>query len=452
MLSLRPNEELPAKTISSAFAVKRLPSISYLRELISRRIVVNIYWLTVTQVASYVCPLLNVLFLTRALGPNAWGTLATFQALSSWFNLVIEYGFGLSAVREVAQNRHRPRALEEILASVLWAKVALTSALAVLIACCFAAFPLLRQHPLLTVCAVTVAVGPSFTPTWFYQGLERIRAAAIIDVAGRITGTILTVSLVRRPSQVWIALLIPGMASFAAAVINHARLYRHYAFVLPSPRLVWHALKFGWSMFIYRSSVSLYTIGNAFILALFVAPEYVGYYAAAERVARYSTALLAPLSQALFPRLSYLASTDLAGAAHLAAKSFRFMLVLGMILGSLTFFIAPVVIHVFLGQRFSPAIPALRILSLLPPVIAVSNFLGFQWLLPLRKDSIVNTTILFAGIVNLALAVILAPRFRQCGMASAVVTAETIVTVILLIYVKRNHLVPSSIPEVAVAA
>ncbi len=94
----------------------------------------------------------------------------------------------------------------------------------------------------------------------------------------------------------------------------------------------------------------------------------------------------------------------------------------------------------------------LRILALLPPLIAVSNFFGFQWLLPLRKDSIVNATILFAGIANLALAVILAPRLRQYGMAWAVVSAEALVTGTLLVYLKRSRLFPFAIHTVAVAA
>jgi polysaccharide transporter, PST family len=426
--------------------------ITSFRELISSRIAANIYWLTVTQTASYLCPLLNVVFLTRALGPSGWGTLATFQALSSWLYLAIEYGFSLSAAREVAQNRNRPRVLERILASVFWAKIILISVLCVLMAACFSSVPLLRQNPLLTMCAVVIAVGPSFTPLWFYQGLERMRAAAIIDVSGRIIGTILTVAIVRHPSQVWIALLIPGVASFAAAAVNHARLYRTYAFVLPSSDLVMHALKFGWSMFIYRSSVSLYTIGNAFLLALFVSPEYVGYYAAAERIARYWTAVLAPVSQVLFPRMSYLASTSVREASHLAARSFRFMTALGIILGSLAFLTAPAVTHLFLGPRFAESISAIRILSLLPPIIAVNNFFGFHWLLPLRKDSVVNVTILSAGIINIALAVMLAPHYHQFGMAWAVVSAETVVTVALLVYLKRHGLFPSSVREIALAA
>ncbi len=333
-------------SISHDCIVKVCARVPFARDLISHRIIGNIYWLAITQAGSYVCPLLNVIFLTRALGPSAWGVLATFQALSNWFNLVIEYGFGLSAVREVAQNRNRPRELERILASVLWAKVALITALAALIAFCWPFVPLLRHHPQLTVCAVAVAVGPSLTPAWFYQGLEQMRGASIIDVAGRTAGTILTVLIVRSPAQVWMALLIPGAAGFAAAFLNHARLYRSYSFVLPSPGLVWHALRFGWSMFVFRSSVSLYTIGNALILALFVTPEYVGYYAAAERIARYSTAALSPVSQALFPRMSYLVATNIAEAGQLAARSFRFIAGLGIVVGSATFLGAgPVIAH-----------------------------------------------------------------------------------------------------------
>jgi polysaccharide transporter, PST family len=403
------------------------------------------FWLALIQAASYVCPLLNVVFLARALGPSAWGTLATFQALASWFSLIIEYGFSMSATREVAENRHRPRTLGRILSSVLWAKIALTSALVMLVVCAMNAVPLLRDRPQFTFYALLLAVGPSFTPAWFYQGLERIRAAAIIDLTGRIAGTTLTVLLVRDPSQLWMALLIPGFASLAATALNHARLYRHYSFLLPSPRLVWHALAFGWTMFLYRSSVSLYTIGNAFLLALFVSPKYVAYYAAAERIARYSTAVLTPLSQALYPRITYLVRTDLPNAAQLATRSFRIMIVLGAALGGATFLAAPLVTRLFLGHNFGLAVPVLRVLSLLPPLVAVSNFVGFQWLLPLRKDSVLNIAIFFAGLVNVALILTLSPHFHQYGAAWAVVSAETLVSLILLVYLKRNRLFPARI-------
>jgi polysaccharide transporter, PST family len=420
--------------------------IPQIKALISRRLVANIYWLSLTQMASYVCPLLNVVFLTRALGPRAWGILATFQGFSAYFGLIVEYGFGLSATREVARHRDDRRALEKILASVFWAKLLLTGISAIFVACCFRFLPVLSNHPLLTVCATGLSLGAALTPVWFYQGIERIRLAAIIDVTGRIAGTVLTVLLVHRSPCIWIALVVPGLASFTSSAINHMRIYRSYRFVPPSPRLVWRALRFGWSMFIYRSSITLYTIGNTFVLALFVGPEYVGYYAAAERIARYSTALLSPVSQALYPRISYLVASDFSQAADLAMRSFRLIGALGLALGLLTFTAAPLVTAVFLGRTFGEAVPAIRILSLLPPVIALSNFSGFHWLLPLKKDRVINTTILIAGALNVFLALLLAPRFRHCGMAWAVVITESFVALMLVVYLKRNRLLPPT-PE-----
>lgn len=415
---------------------------------LNRTVAANISWLFAVQAAVYVCPLMNVLFLTRALGPAAWGTLATFQALASCLSLVVEYGFGLSATREVAQNRDNREALELILASVLAAKLALGSVLVLALACCYPHVPILGAHPLLTVCAAGVALASSFTPLWFYQGLELIRPAAIVDLIGRMSGTLLTVIIVRHPSQVWLALVIPGIAGFSSTALNHLQLYRTYRFILPSPQLVMGALKLGWSMFLYRSSVSLYTIGNSFILALFVAPEYVGYYSAAERVARCVTSVVGPISQAVLPRISYLVETNLKQAAIVAQNCFRFTALLGLAAGTLTFLAAPAITSLLLGRKFAEATPALRILSLLPPLIAMSNILGFQWLFPLRRDSAINATILSAGLLNLVLSVALAPIFRQQGMACAVVAAETFVTVSFLGYLKVKGLSPGALARI----
>ena len=414
-------------------------------------VISNVSWLFLVQVASYASPLMNVLFLTRALGPRAWGTLATFQALASCLSLIVEYGFGLSATREVAQSRDHPRVLEQLLAAVLAAKLGLSVTLALVLACCYPAVPILKTHPLLTTCAVAVAIGPSLTPLWFYQGLERIKSAALIDLAGRTAGTVLTVTIVRHPSQVWLALAIPGLAGLSSTTVNHLKLYRTYRFVPPTLKLIVRALRLGWSMFLYRSSVSLYTIGNAFILAMFVAPEYVGYYAAAEKIARSVIGLLAPISQAVLPRVSYLVHTNLKQAAIFARTCFRLTSLLGIAAGIVTFVTAPTVTSVLLGHKFAEVASALRILALLPPLIAMSNALGFQWLFPLRRDSALNTAIALAGLLNVSLALMLAPAFRHQGMAWAVVAAEGFVTFSFFAYLKVNRLSPGAIAHASEA-
>jgi len=121
----------------------------------------------------------------------------------------------------------------------------------------------------------------------------------------------------------------------------------------------------------------------------------------------------------------------------------------GALLGSTIFVFAPVVAQLLLGAAFGPAIPALRVLSLLPPLIALSNVLGIQWMLPLGLDRPFNGIILAAGVLNLGLAYLLAPRFGHVGMAWAVVGAEAFVTGTMYGYLRLRRLHPLHVQATA---
>jgi PST family polysaccharide transporter len=99
-------------------------------------------------------------------------------------------------------------------------------------------------------------------------------------------------------------------------------------------------------------------------------------------------------------------------------------------------------VRLLLGKGFSNSIPVLRLLSILPALIAVSNVLGIQWMLPLRLDKEFNTIILSAGALNLILALLLTPRYHQMGMAVSVVFAEMLVTVSIVLFLRRRKLDP----------
>jgi PST family polysaccharide transporter len=86
------------------------------------------------------------------------------------------------------------------------------------------------------------------------------------------------------------------------------------------------------------------------------------------------------------------------------------------------------IISVLLGPGYEPAVVVLRVLAIILPLVALSNVLGIQWMLPLGLDHVFNKIILLAGLINLGLAVLLAPRYGPQGMAWAVVSSEAFVT------------------------
>jgi len=164
----------------------------------------------------------------------------------------------------------------------------------------------------------------------------------------------------------------------------------------------------------------------------------VGYFATAEKISRAIFGLLNPVREALYPRLSSIAHRSPKEALQLARAGVTVMVTGGVVLGGGLFVFAPLLIRLLMGQVFTPAVMVLRILSVLPVLLAITQSAGMQWLLPLGRDTDVNRIILQAGALNVALALVLAPRFAQTGMAWVVVSAEMFVSLSMIRAVLRS--------------
>jgi PST family polysaccharide transporter len=247
------------------------------------------------------------------------------------------------------------------------------------------------------------------------------------------------------PGQEWRVLSLQALGALVASVVAAGLAWREVPFVFPRWNDVLDALRLGASMFLFRSAVSLYTVGNAFILGLFVSPRMVGYYAGAEKISKALLSLVQPVSSALYPRLSHLVREAPLRAARLARISFAVMGGSGVVMGLCACLCAPLLVRLILGAGYEPAVPILRILAALPMLIALSNVLGIQWMLPLGLDRVFNLIIVAAGGFNLLLGLTLASRFAGQGMAISVVTAEALVTVAMFVYLTRHDTSPFAV-------
>lgn len=400
-----------------------------LREILRHGLFQNVAFLSGIQLASYLFPLLTVPYLTRVLGPSTWGLVAFTLGFGAYVGLVVEYGFIFSATREASLYRDTRDRLADLLAGVLGAKflLALVAVSAALLARPWVA-PF-RENPDLFYAGIFFALAQSFNLTWYYQGLERMRTVAILDISARALATAGIFLLVRSPEDGWKVLALQGSAILLATTIASWLAYWEVPLRVPTWSLAWKVLRAGWPMFVFNGASSLYTVGNAFVLGFFAPAQFVGYYAGAERIVNAFFALLEPVGQTLYPRLSHLIHHARAEADRMARIGIALVSVGGVLMGLVVFVLAPLLVRVVLGEEFGPAAPVLRVLALIFPFGALSYALHTQWMLPLRLDRPFAVIVLGTGILNVILALVLAPRYFALGMAWAVVTAELFLTV-----------------------
>lgn len=402
--------------------------------IVRQQLISNAISLYGIQFAKYLLPLVTIPYLTRVLGPSNWGLVALTLAYGAYLGLPVAYGFEFSGTRKVAQASHDNRRLSEIFAGILGAK-SLAVIFSVVVS--FGVGHWVRafsEHPKLLWAGVFASIAMNFGPNWYFQGLERMRLVAILDVSGRVIATAGIFLFVRSPADSWKVLLVWGLGSLSGAVAGLFIVYQGVGFHWPSWDLTRDALREGWAMFMTRSAVSLYTAGNSFILGLFAPALIVGYYAGAEKIARAAVTLLQPLGQTIFPRMSVLVHNSPSAAVRLARAASLTFGIIGIGGGLITFFLAPWLVRVLLGAAFAPTVPVLRILSLLLPLIAASTLLGPAWMLPLGLDGPVTWIVGSGALLNIVLGILLAPHYFQIGMAWVVVLAEVFVAVAMFGY------------------
>ncbi|MDP9172006.1 MAG: oligosaccharide flippase family protein [Acidobacteriota bacterium] len=390
------------------------------------------------QACRKVVPLISIPFLARALGPAGWGRAAFALSMGDFIVLVIEFGFTLSATREIARHRDDMKACGEIATGTLGAQAVL-SCIAVLCALIVASVtPMLRNDPKLVGTVLFYGVAQGLAPIWFFQGLERIHLAAGLEIAGKLLALAGLLAFVRHAGDEWKVLALQGIAPALAVTGGLSLAHRIAPFSRPSRAGILHALRTGWGTFLLRSGVSMYSVGNGFILGLFAPAPTVGFFTSSEKICKAVCGLLLPIRDAIYPRLSHLAAHSPEKTERLHRLGVIVMGLGGIFLSAATFFGAPLMIRILLGPGFEQAVPVLRILALLPAIIALTDSIGMQWLLPRGREGDTSKVILAGGLLNVALAMLAAPHFRHIGMAWSVVTSETFVCLALVLIVIRS--------------
>ncbi len=372
-------------------------------------------------------PLLTVPWLARILGPEGWAPVLVAQALAAWATLVLEFGFDLAGTRDVAQAESRD-AMARTAAAVQRARLLLTPLVALGVVGVAA---LLGHDHRLVAGTVGFVVARGLSPYWFFQGKQRIRAAAFVDTLGKLLPAAAMFVLVREVDDGWRVLALQAAGAALATAMLSVRMHRQHALPSVTNREAFTALRGATPMFAARAASGLYLQANTLILSLAAPAVAVAAYGGAERIVRAAINLLMPLTQALFPRISQLAKIAPTQALTEIRRTLLILVALSIASAATIALLGKTVIALLLGVSYSSSIAVLRVLVLTLPLVAAGTVLGVYWALPWRRERLFLGAILLGGAVNLTFAAILVPRWSAMGMATAVVAAESCVTAFL---------------------
>src|ERR1700734_2264175 len=315
------------------------------KTLLRSGLVHNVIALYGVQACTYALPLLTFPYLAHVLGPSGWGVVVFAQAIGDVIASVVEYGFDISASRETSRQRSDPKRLSALISGVLGAKVLLA-----MVCIAGAIFSRRFTHHVAPSLALFWAstiwgVCQGINMLWFFQGLERMRLASMLEISGKVMATLSIFILVHKPDDGWKVMAAQCVGCVVAHGVTVVLAYREVGFRWPTPTSVWRALRLGSSMFVFLAVQSLSGSVNRLVLGSVAPVAVLGEYAGAERITRVFQQGMWPVNQALYPKLTKQMQHNPGGAMRTVRLSLFFLGVLGLVLGLAIFFGAPLLVH-----------------------------------------------------------------------------------------------------------
>ncbi len=405
----------------------------------------NIISLYLLLVSYYVLPLITVPYLVRMLGPEKFGLVAFGQSLITFFVLFVNYGFDLTATRQISINRESDEQVSRISCSVWFAKALLASFGFIVLIILILFVRKMNQNSMLLLLLFGTAVGNMLFPNWLFLGLERMKAISVINITMRVFTTLSVFILIRDPEDY---LLYAGLLSFQWIFAGISGVWFAIArlkirITIPEARNIFQVMSDGWSLFVSNIAQSIYYSGNSFILG-FLTSNYsaVGYYSAAEKIVLSLVGLYRPVAQAAYPWFCKMASSS-KNSVLLWGKRLIYVLGgLGLVASLTIFFGAHIIVKVILGPGYGPSVAVLQILSALPFVIALSDVLSNQIMLSFSKDRLYALIRVFTALLHVVLALLLVPRLQENGIALVFILSQSFILVSTFLFLWYWELTP----------
>ena len=168
----------------------------------------NTFSLSILQFANYVLPLITIPYVVRVIGPDKFGLISFAQAFATYFLLVVNYGFDLSATREISSNRDNKNTLVRIYSNVLFTKAFLFTLCTLIFTSLIFLIPKFRENILVFIVSYLIVAGYVLFPTWLFQGLEKLYITSIFNFIVKLLFTIGIFIFVRNKNDFYLVPLL----------------------------------------------------------------------------------------------------------------------------------------------------------------------------------------------------------------------------------------------------
>lgn len=396
----------------------------------------NYLYLLMIQGANFILPLITIPYLVRTIGTHKFGIVMVAQSLALFLTIVTDFGFNISATREVAMIKNNKESLSQFFFNVIFIKT-------ILLICSFLVLLSLtifvekfNQESLVYLLSFGIVFGQVLFPSWFFQGIEKMKMITLINVLAKLIFTVSVFLVIKNQDDYYFVPLFYGLGFLLSGALGFIFSLKYIQYKKPIVIESIQIAKESFSLFLSNLAVSLYTNMNTFIIGVFVSDSLAGVYSSMEKLIVATKSIYTPLYQAMFPNLSI-------KGKHKIKETIEYMKYyvggLGIIISLVIILFAKDILEIiYKDDLITSYYSIFQILGLIG-FLSSLNMLYVSLFFPAVKAFNDRLKILsFAGLFNVFMVLLLIQFYTIYGVAISATISEFFI-LILAIYFYKKH-------------
>lgn len=268
------------------------------------RLIHSTLMLYIMNIAKLIFPLLTLPYLTRVLSVEKYAVVTYVKAVMTYAQLVIDFGFILSATKDIVMANKDKTKIGYITGDVILGKGILAVASFIVVVAVSCMVPMLWQNMMFVFLSFIAVALTVFFADFLFRGLEKMQVMTIRYLITRSITTILTFVMIKNDTNILLIPLLDIIGNIVAAIWVWTEI-RKIGIRIRIKSLKSAMVKIKESCIYFLSSMATTAFGalNTLFVGGFCIASDVAFWGLAMQLVNAVQALYTPVTNAIYPHM-----------------------------------------------------------------------------------------------------------------------------------------------------
>jgi len=276
------------------------------------KVIENYFFMTAIQLINSAFGILIYPFIIRLLGPESYGLYIFALSISSYFTMFISFGFSFPAVKQIIENKNDQQAKNEIISSILTAKLYLLLISTPIFILLLFSISIMRNNWILfSICYLQI-FGEVLSLFWYFQSIQKMKIITYIQLSLKLISLPFIFLFVKKHSDscIYAAIISASVVLGGVFSVLYILIKEHYQFKFQSFKSLKHFFKDALPFFWSNSTEAIKQESVTIIIGTFLGMKDVALYDLANKIIIFPRMLISSINIALFPKIIEHAKKD----------------------------------------------------------------------------------------------------------------------------------------------